>query len=260
MKQEYVNKSTLGIFSGIVFPTLYYWMFFFMPTMAMSWIGQTACILGYLAFIWGTAMFAEGKGYSRWWGILGLGYVFGLLILMFFPDRFKQSRTWRNWLMAGTIVILIFVSPMILFVVITKALFDSPATRHEIKAIEDRLVSNNAAAAFPGTPPGLEVAKVMKTKSKMEAIGTALSLYKLQSGDLPTQDQGLGALGEKPTTPPIPVTWEWCMDGPFVDAWYHDFVYLRPGKINKDTYDLYSKGPNGIGDGNDGDDINNWSK
>jgi hypothetical protein len=50
------------------------------------------------------------------------------------------------------------------------------------------------------------------------------------------------------------------MDGPFVVAWYHDFVYLRPGKINKDTYDLYSKGPNGIGDGNDGDDINNWSK
>jgi type II secretion system protein G len=57
-----------------------------------------------------------------------------------------------------------------------------------------------------------------------------------------------------------------------VDYWGNPFVYTTPGdpKQNTDSYDLYSKGVDGattppaspdfIPEGNDADDINNWSR
>jgi general secretion pathway protein G len=40
------------------------------------------------------------------------------------------------------------------------------------------------------------------------------------------------------------------------DPWGNPYVYVNPGKHNKNGYDLSSKGPDGVA-GND-DDINNW--
>ncbi len=50
-----------------------------------------------------------------------------------------------------------------------------------------------------------------------------------------------------------------------IDEWGNPFVYLQPGTYNTTTYDLYSTGPDGItsdppNDGDDADDINNWSR
>ena len=47
-------------------------------------------------------------------------------------------------------------------------------------------------------------------------------------------------------------------NGEYSDAWGNAFVYVNPGINNPSFYDIYSKGPNGAGDGNDKDDIRNW--
>ena len=44
----------------------------------------------------------------------------------------------------------------------------------------------------------------------------------------------------------------------FIDAWGHAVLYRMPGRVNKDSFDVYSMGPNGRDEGGTGDDIGNW--
>ena len=81
-------------------------------------------------------------------------------------------------------------------------------------------------------------------------------MYELDNGTYPTTDQGLVALVRKPTTPPAPQNWK----RPYLrktpkDPWGNDYVYACPGLHNKDDYDLFSYGPDGI---ESQDDIVNW--
>jgi len=86
-------------------------------------------------------------------------------------------------------------------------------------------------------------------------------MYKVDTGSYPTQTQGLAALTTKPEDVD-PSVW----GGPYVDPgvpkdpWGHDYIYVFPGKNNKQGFDLYSLGEDGktATAGNDPDDINNW--
>ena len=49
-----------------------------------------------------------------------------------------------------------------------------------------------------------EEARRVKAKMDIEAIVSALKLYKIDCGSYPTTDQGLSALVKKPDTPPVP--------------------------------------------------------
>ena len=51
----------------------------------MNWVG-----LGIL--VWGCMNYAEGKGHSKWFGLLGILSCIGLLILVFMPDRNKKPK------------------------------------------------------------------------------------------------------------------------------------------------------------------------
>ena len=106
-----------------------------------------------------------------------------------------------------------------------------------------------------------EEAKQLKAKMQIEAIETALKLYKLDNGGYPDTEQGLQALIEKAETGNIPQKWR---EGGYLekgklpkDPWGNEFVYLSPG-INGE-YDLSSYGADGV-QGGDGKnlDINNW--
>lgn len=46
---------------------------------------------GAISFIWGCAQYAKGKGYSTYWGALGLLWILGLLVLIFLPDKNKAK-------------------------------------------------------------------------------------------------------------------------------------------------------------------------
>ena len=106
-----------------------------------------------------------------------------------------------------------------------------------------------------------EEAKRTKAGLQIQAIETALKMYKLDNGHYPSTEQGLQALVEPPSTGKLPPKWR---DGGYMekgkvplDPWGNDFVYLSPG-LNSD-FDLSSYGNDGESGGEgDAKDVNNW--
>lgn len=106
-----------------------------------------------------------------------------------------------------------------------------------------------------------EEARRTKAALQIQAIETALKLYKLDNGVYPSTEQGLQALVEPPATGKLPPKWR---EGGYLekgkvpeDPWGNAFVYLSPGV--QGDFDLSSYGPDGEagGEGDDAD-VNNW--
>jgi hypothetical protein len=59
-----------------------------------AWIalGIVVTLLGAAAFIWGCMNYAEGKGHSKWLGLLGLLSCVGLIILVMLPDHYVGAK------------------------------------------------------------------------------------------------------------------------------------------------------------------------
>ena len=106
----------------------------------------------------------------------------------------------------------------------------------------------------------IDRAKIVSTRSEIQAIGMALDSYYLDNGKYPTEDQGLKSLWERPSLEPVPKNWT----GPYVnkedfnDAWDNSYVYDVPGESGL-PYSISSLGSDGYpgGDGN-AQDINSW--
>lgn len=111
-----------------------------------------------------------------------------------------------------------------------------------------------AGLILPRITGRVDEAKVETTKIQMKAIKDALEQYKLDNGIYPTTEQGIKALVEKPSIPPLPVRWRQYLDKLPQDAWGREFLYLSPG-INR-PYELRSIGPDGKEDTED--DIDVW--
>lgn len=83
-----------------------------------------------------------------------------------------------------------------------------------------------------------------------------LTSYRMHMGDYPSTAEGLGSLA----TAPQGKTDRW--RGPYVegklpdDPWGRAYKYRYPGQHNKDRYDIWSSGKDGV-DGT-ADDICNW--
>ena len=102
----------------------------------------------------------------------------------------------------------------------------------------------------------VDVAKRIKVDSDIKAVSTQLMIYQNLNGFLPTPQQGLGALVEKPTSEPIPRRWQRLMSDLPVDPWGAVYVLETPPRRSKEKYDLFSKGEDG--QPNTADDIGNW--
>ena len=105
-------------------------------------------------------------------------------------------------------------------------------------------------------------AKVADAKVQIRNLETALKLYKLDSGNYPSTEQGLASLVAKPTVGKIPNNYkaEGYLENKNVpkDPWGNDYVYLSPGEHG--DYDLYCFGADGVrgGEGKNAD-IESWS-
>ena len=89
----------------------------------------------------------------------------------------------------------------------------------------------------------LERAKLRRVEADSVAIGTALTMYKLNNGAYPTEKQGLMALVEKPAEPPLPRRWLKLMDKVPLDPWEREYRLVVRVKDGKEAHFIASQGP-----------------
>jgi general secretion pathway protein G len=102
-------------------------------------------------------------------------------------------------------------------------------------------------------------ARKVRAKQDIQAIVTALNMYKLDNFVYPSTEQGLDALVGKPSGSPEAPNWRkgGYLDKAPKDPWNHPYLYLHPG--GHGDIDVFSYGADGKpgGDGEDAD-VGNW--
>ena len=104
-------------------------------------------------------------------------------------------------------------------------------------------------------------AKVTAARTDIQAISTALEMYRLDTFNYPSTQQGLEALVTRPSGTPLARNWnpQGYLKSLPVDPWGTPYQYLNPG-THSVGYDLFSFGADGV-QGGEGfaTDIGNWS-
>jgi len=104
-------------------------------------------------------------------------------------------------------------------------------------------------------------ARAARARQDIQALVTALNVYRLDNYNYPSTDQGLAALVQKPSGTPEAPNWR---NGGYIermikDPWGRDYLYLSPGQRGEiDVYTLGADGRPG-GEGKDAD-IGNWGE
>ena len=117
-----------------------------------------------------------------------------------------------------------------------------------------------AAVVVPRIMDQPDKAAVVRAKQDVQALVTALNLYKLDNYSYPSTQQGLEALVQRPTGAPTAPNWK---EGGYLDRlprdpWGNPYQYLSPGRHG--DFDAYSLGKDGQpgGEGYNAD-IGNWN-
>lgn len=106
------------------------------------------------------------------------------------------------------------------------------------------------------TKSWIDTSKETRVQADLDKIATGLLGYESKALRLPTTEQGVSALVEKPTIEPVPERWSAFLEELPKDPWGQEYKYRLPAQKSKRGYDLWSVGPDGV-DGNE-DDIGNW--
>lgn len=111
------------------------------------------------------------------------------------------------------------------------------------------------ALVVPKILENVDKARVTRAKSDIQAIETALDLYRLDNFKYPTTEQGLQALVTQPADPTITnYRSGGYLKSPPIDPWNNPYQYLSPGSNGSD-YEIISFGRDGKpgGEGYDAD-------
>lgn len=116
-----------------------------------------------------------------------------------------------------------------------------------------------AAVVVPRVMDEPDRARVTKAKQDIQALATALNMYRLDNFVYPSTEQGLGALVRPPAGQPEAPNWRagGYLDRVPKDPWGRDYQYLYPGIHGE--FDVWTFGANGMsgGDGINAE-IGNW--
>jgi general secretion pathway protein G len=104
-------------------------------------------------------------------------------------------------------------------------------------------------------------ARTSTAKSQIELLSVALNSYRLDNDSYPSSEQGLASLRTPPVTGSSPQNWR----GPYLtrvvpmDPWGRPYMYVSPGRVDAQGFDLYTLGKDGKpgGDAED-EDITSW--
>ena len=116
-----------------------------------------------------------------------------------------------------------------------------------------------AALIVPKIMSRPDEARKVAAKQDIGSIMQAMNLYRLDNGRYPTEDQGLSALVQKPTTDPQANNWK---DGGYLerlpmDPWGNPYQYVIPGVHGE--VDIFSYGADGKAGGEGGNaEIGSW--
>jgi general secretion pathway protein G len=104
-----------------------------------------------------------------------------------------------------------------------------------------------AALVAPNVFKNVGTAKSSAARSQIEMLVSTLESYRLENQRFPSTEQGLNALWELPSIDP-PMSWR----GPYLkkavplDPWDRPYIYLSPGDMNPNGFDLFSYGADGL--------------
>ena len=114
-----------------------------------------------------------------------------------------------------------------------------------------------AALIVPNVLDRTDDARATAARTDVHNIMQALKLYKLDNQRYPTPEQGLAALVQRPSTPPVPGNWKPYLEKLPNDPWGRPYQYLNPGiKGEVDVMSFGADGKSG-GEGKDAD-IGSW--
>ena len=104
-----------------------------------------------------------------------------------------------------------------------------------------------AAAVAVNVVGQLSDAKIKQARTDLHTLENCLDLYKVDKGRYPTSEEGLQAV----------VAAGKCKAG-LKDPWGHDYVYLYPGQVHPEGFDITSYGADGQpgGEGENADVVN----
>jgi general secretion pathway protein G len=118
-----------------------------------------------------------------------------------------------------------------------------------------------AAVIVPRVMDEPDRARVTKAQQDVQALVTALNMYRLDNYNYPSTEQGLEALVRQPAGQPEAANWK---PGGYIDRlprdpWGRDYQYLNPGVHGE--IDVWSFGANGMpgGEGINAE-IGNWNR
>jgi len=122
------------------------------------------------------------------------------------------------------------------------------------------IISILAAVVVPRIMDEPDRARVVRAEQDIQALVTALNLYRLDNATYPSTEQGLEALVERPSGEPQPRNYKsggYLNELP-IDPWGRPYQYLNPG-LHGDV-DVWSLGANGLpgGEGINAE-IGNWT-
>lgn len=114
-----------------------------------------------------------------------------------------------------------------------------------------------AALIVPNVIDRADESRVTAARTDVNNLMQALKLYRLDNQRYPTQEQGLQALVQRPTTGPTPANWRPYVEKLPADPWGRPYRYLSPGTYG--AVDVFSLGADGQpgGEGQDAD-IGSW--
>ena len=99
-------------------------------------------------------------------------------------------------------------------------------------------------------------AKYGRVESDLKSLDLLVKSYERNNYfKPPTQEQGLQALVERPTSDPQPARWRAYLEEPMLDPWGNPYQYRFPAQKSGKKYDLYSLGEDGV---ESEDDVGNW--
>lgn len=123
------------------------------------------------------------------------------------------------------------------------------------------IIAALAAVVAPSLFGNVADARKAAGRAQIEVFGLALDAYRLDTQHYPTTSEGLQVLRIAPLDPERVARWR----GPYLrqsvplDPWGRAWIFEQPGRMNPDSYDLYSLGRDGkIGGSGEDEDLTSW--